>query len=119
MVAGLGLALSGATCGPKKVTAEYIVTGVGGAATASITYASPYQSNASATSISLLSSPWTFSFPATITEGVYTGSYVFLYAQNDSGSGLLSVTIMEDQRVFGAASTIGGFPAAVSVGGTF
>jgi hypothetical protein len=117
-VVGLGLSLSGSSCGPKKVTAEYIVTltGAGGPATASITYAAPYQSDA--VSISL-SSPWTFSFPATITEGVYTGTYVFLYAQNDSNAGELSVTILEDGRLFGQASTIGGFPAAVTVNGNF
>ncbi|MGH7739829.1 MAG: hypothetical protein ACREL1_06745 [bacterium] len=113
---GLVISLSGASCGPKKVTGEYDVTGSGGAYTASVTFASPTQSNAQAISVTL---PWTYSFPATITEGSFMGTYVYLYAQNDSGSGTVTVTIKENDNVFQQGTTTGGFPAAVSVLGTF
>jgi hypothetical protein len=115
-VATLAVALGGSSCGAKKVTGEYDVQGSPGVTSASITFASPIQSNAQAISVSL---PWTYSFPGTITEGTYMGTYVYLYAQNDTGSGSLTVTIKENDNVFQQGSTTGGFPAAVSVSGTF
>jgi hypothetical protein len=116
VVVGLGLSLSGASCGAKKVAGEYDVQGSAGVTSASITFASPIQSNAQAISVSL---PWTYSFPGTITEGTYMGTYVYLYAQNNTASGALTVTIKENDNVFQQGSTSGGFPAAVSVSGTF
>ncbi len=119
MVLGLSLTLSGSSCGPKHVTLEYDVTGSGGVTnSASITYASPIQSNAATLGVSL---PWTISLPATITEGTYMGTYVYLYAQNNGSdaSSALTVTIKENGAIFNQASTIGAFPAAVSIYGTF
>jgi len=113
--------LIGANCGPKKVQGEYDVTG-SGVSTASITFASPTQSNAQAISVSL---PWSYSFPGTITEGAYQGTYVYLYAQADSGSfpSSITVTIKENGNVFQQATTaVSSGPitaAAVSISGTF
>jgi hypothetical protein len=114
--------LIGGSCGPKKVQGEYDVTGSTGVSTASITFASPIQSNAQATSVSL---PWSYSFPGTITEGTYQGTYVYLYAQVDTGSSpaAVTVTIKENGDVFQQATTTvtSGSPtgAAVSVSGSF
>ena len=111
---GLGLTLSVSSCGPKRVTGEYDVTGSAGVA--SVTYASPTNSNTQAISVTL---PWTYSFPVSITEGPYLGTLVYLAAQNDSGSGSVTVTIKEDGNIFQQRETIGGYPAAVTVNGTF
>ena len=113
--------LIGASCGPKKVQGGYDVTG-SGVLTASITFASPTQSNAQASGVTL---PWSYSFPGTITEGTYQGTYVYIYAQVDSGSSpaAVTVTIKENGNIFQQATTTiaSGSPAgaAVSVSGTF
>jgi hypothetical protein len=121
-VLGLGLTLSGSSCGPKQVTLEYDVTGSGGVTnSASVTYSRtipPVQSNVATLGVTL---PWTISFPATITEGTYMGSYVYLYAQNNTSdpNSILTVTIKENGAIFSQAAVTGASPAAVSINGTF
>ncbi len=115
-VLGLGLTLSGSSCGPKHVTGEYDVQGSTGATTASVTFASPTNSASQTIGVSL---PWTYSFPASITEGPYLGTYVYLAAQNESGSGSVTVTIKEDGNIVQQRETLPGSSVPVTVFGTF
>jgi hypothetical protein len=112
---GLWALLPGCATGPNIIQGEYEVTGSSGVNSASITYLQPSGVTSFAVSVAL---PWTYSFNANETEGNYQGSSVYLSAQNDTGSGSVTVVILESGTVYEHSWAL--WPqAAITIQGNF
>jgi len=115
----VGFWSSGCSSGAKQVQGTYQVTGSSGV-TANITYAPSGQGSTSYAVNQTL--PWQDNFTAYETEGGYTGSYVSLIATNDLPNGSnnaassVTVTILENGKVFQTGSTNGGGSSVTLLG---
>jgi hypothetical protein len=80
-----------------------------------VTYAVPTGGNTAAISVTL---PWSYSFTGVETEGSYQGTAVYLSAYNDSSTGSVTVTILQNGRVYEQSweTWISGQPAVTIVG---
>ena len=105
----------GCASGPKSVAGEYQVTGSSGVASASVTYLLPTGVSAAAISVTL---PWTYSFTGVESEGNYAGTNVSLSAQNNSNAGSVTVTIVDNGRIYQQSWAT--WPqAAITIAGNF